>query len=72
MQPEVFAELGLIVFHECHPLHVRKDDSSRRGLLEGSRVLKGLRCVCYAKPEIADRETQVVAQDIPEWLSAAR
>ncbi|XNY04254.1 hypothetical protein ACMFL9_05935 (plasmid) [Sinorhizobium meliloti] len=40
MQPEVFSELGLIVFHECHLLHVRKDDSSQLGLLEGSRVLK--------------------------------
>jgi hypothetical protein len=32
MQPEVFANLGLIVFDECHLLHARKDDRSRRGL----------------------------------------
>jgi hypothetical protein len=32
MQPEAFANLGLIVFDECHLLHARLDDRSRRGL----------------------------------------
>jgi hypothetical protein len=32
MQPEAFANLGLIVFDECHLLHARPDDRSRRGL----------------------------------------
>ncbi len=32
MQPEAFASLGLIVFDECHLLHARPDDGSRRGL----------------------------------------
>lgn len=32
IQPEAFANLGLIVFDECHLLHARPDDRSRRGL----------------------------------------
>jgi superfamily II DNA/RNA helicase len=32
MQPEAFADLGLIVFDECHLLHPREEDRSRRGL----------------------------------------
>ena len=32
MQPEAFEGLGLIVFDECHLLHARPDDRSRRGL----------------------------------------
>jgi len=32
MQPDTFADLGLIVFDECHLLHPREDDRSRRGL----------------------------------------
>jgi replicative superfamily II helicase len=32
MQPEAFADLGLIVFDECHLLHPRKEDRGRRGL----------------------------------------
>ncbi len=32
MQPEAFANLGLIVFDECHLLHARTDDRGRRGL----------------------------------------
>jgi len=32
MQPKAFADLGLIVFDECHLLHPRKEDRGRRGL----------------------------------------
>lgn len=32
MSPEAFADLGLVVFDECHLLHAKKDDRSRRGL----------------------------------------
>lgn len=32
IQPEAFATVGLIVFDECHLLHPREDDRSRRGL----------------------------------------
>ena len=32
MQPEAFSGLGLIVFDECHLIHARPDDRSRRGL----------------------------------------
>lgn len=32
VDPDVFADLGLIVFDECHLLHPRDDDRSRRGL----------------------------------------
>jgi superfamily II helicase len=32
LQPEAFASLGLIVFDECHLIHARPDDRSRRGL----------------------------------------
>lgn len=32
MQPEAFAGLGLVVFDECHLIHARPDDRSRRGL----------------------------------------
>ncbi|MEI9990207.1 MAG: DEAD/DEAH box helicase [Rhizomicrobium sp.] len=32
MQPEAFEGLGLIVFDECHLLHPREEDRSRRGL----------------------------------------
>ncbi|WP_095012081.1 DEAD/DEAH box helicase [Tsuneonella mangrovi] len=32
VDPEAFADLGLIVFDECHLLHPREDDHSRRGL----------------------------------------
>jgi superfamily II DNA/RNA helicase len=32
MQPDAFAGLGLIVFDECHLLHPREEDRSRRGL----------------------------------------
>jgi superfamily II DNA/RNA helicase len=32
MQPEAFERLGLIVFDECHLLHPREEDRSRRGL----------------------------------------
>lgn len=32
VQPEAFADLGLIVFDECHLLHPRDEDRSRRGL----------------------------------------
>ncbi|HEX4196213.1 MAG TPA: DEAD/DEAH box helicase [Caulobacteraceae bacterium] len=32
MQPEAFAGLGLIIFDECHLIHARPDDRSRRGL----------------------------------------
>ncbi|WP_152047169.1 DEAD/DEAH box helicase [Aureimonas psammosilenae] len=32
MQPEAFVDLGLIVFDECHLMHARPDDRSRRGL----------------------------------------
>lgn len=32
LQPEAFAGLGLIVFDECHLIHARPDDRSRRGL----------------------------------------
>ena len=32
MQPDMFSDLGLIVFDECHLLHPREDDRSRRGL----------------------------------------
>lgn len=32
MQPEAFANLGLVVFDECHLIHARPDDRSRRGL----------------------------------------
>ena len=31
-QPEAFSDLGLIVFDECHLLHPRDEDRSRRGL----------------------------------------
>ena len=32
VQPEAFADLGLVVFDECHLMHPREDDRSRRGL----------------------------------------
>lgn len=32
MQPQAFSGLGLIVFDECHLIHARPDDRSRRGL----------------------------------------
>jgi superfamily II DNA/RNA helicase len=32
LQPEAFSDLGLIVFDECHLLHPREEDRSRRGL----------------------------------------
>jgi superfamily II DNA/RNA helicase len=32
VQPEAFADVGLIVFDECHLLHPREEDRSRRGL----------------------------------------
>lgn len=32
VDPDAFADLGLIVFDECHLLHPREDDRSRRGL----------------------------------------
>ncbi len=32
MQPDAFVDLGLIVFDECHLLHPRDEDRSRRGL----------------------------------------
>jgi superfamily II DNA/RNA helicase len=32
LQPDVFADLGLIVFDECHLVHPREEDRSRRGL----------------------------------------
>lgn len=32
VQPEAFASIGLIVFDECHLLHPREEDRSRRGL----------------------------------------
>src|SRR5882724_1564717 len=32
IQPDAFAGLGLIVFDECHLLHPREEDRSRRGL----------------------------------------
>ncbi|WP_118856107.1 DEAD/DEAH box helicase [Sphingomonas mesophila] len=32
VQPEAFAGLGLVVFDECHLMHPREDDRSRRGL----------------------------------------
>ncbi|WP_247316437.1 DEAD/DEAH box helicase [Bradyrhizobium sp. 48] len=32
IQPEAFAGLGLIVFDECHLLHPRDEDRSRRGI----------------------------------------
>lgn len=32
MQPAAFAGLGLIIFDECHLIHARPDDRSRRGL----------------------------------------
>lgn len=32
VDPDAFAGLGLIVFDECHLLHPREDDRSRRGL----------------------------------------
>ena len=32
VEPEAFANLGLIVFDECHLLHPREEDRSRRGL----------------------------------------
>lgn len=32
VQPEAFESVGLIVFDECHLLHPREDDRSRRGL----------------------------------------
>ncbi len=31
-QPDAFADLGLIVFDECHLLHPREDDKSRRSI----------------------------------------
>ncbi|MDX8536029.1 DEAD/DEAH box helicase [Mesorhizobium abyssinicae] len=32
VDPDAFTDLGLIVFDECHLLHSREDDRSRRGL----------------------------------------
>jgi superfamily II DNA/RNA helicase len=32
IQPEAFADLGLIVFDECHLVHPRDEDRSRRGI----------------------------------------
>lgn len=32
VNPDAFQDLGLIVFDECHLLHPREDDNSRRGL----------------------------------------
>ncbi|ACB97311.1 DEAD/DEAH box helicase [Beijerinckia indica] len=32
VDPDAFADLGLIVFDECHLLHPREEDRSRRGL----------------------------------------
>jgi superfamily II DNA/RNA helicase len=32
MRPEAFAEVGLIVFDECHLIHPRDTDQSRRGI----------------------------------------
>ncbi|WP_377848687.1 DEAD/DEAH box helicase [Bosea sp. UC22_33] len=32
MQPEAFSGMGLVVFDECHLIHARPDDRSRRGL----------------------------------------
>lgn len=32
VDPDAFSDLGLIVFDECHLLHAREDDRSRRGL----------------------------------------
>jgi hypothetical protein len=40
VQPEAFAELGLIVFDECHLLHPREEDRSRRGLDSMLAILK--------------------------------
>lgn len=31
-QPDAFADLGLVVFDECHLLHPREDDKSRRSI----------------------------------------
>lgn len=32
VQPEAFASVGLVVFDECHLIHAREDDRSRRAL----------------------------------------
>ncbi|MBY8824285.1 DEAD/DEAH box helicase [Sphingomonas colocasiae] len=47
-QPEAFADLGLVVFDECHLLHPRDDDRSRRSVDAMLAVLNLVRIAPHA------------------------
>ena len=53
LQPDAFAGLGLIVFDECHLLHPREEDRSRRGLDAMLAILNLTLCRAHRRPASA-------------------
>jgi superfamily II DNA/RNA helicase len=66
-QPEAFADLGLVVFDECHLLHPREDDRSRRSI---DAMLSVLNLATIAK----DADFLLIsammrnAQEMSDWI----
>lgn len=68
MQPEAFADLGLVVFDECHLLHPREPERSRRGVDAMLAVLN----LAAAAPEADFLLLSAMmknAVEIAEWLN---
>jgi len=69
MQPEAFANLGLIVFDECHLLHARKDDRSRRGL-DAMLCLLNLTAAAPGADLLLMSAMMKNTQEIADWVKA--
>jgi superfamily II DNA/RNA helicase len=67
VQPEAFADLGLIVFDECHLLHPRDDDRSRRAL-DAMLVVLNLTSLAPNADLLLLSAMMKNTQEIAEWI----
>jgi superfamily II DNA/RNA helicase len=69
LQPEAFGNVGLIVFDECHLLHPREEDRSRRGL-DAILTLLNLTHLAPAADLLLLSAMMKNTEEIAGWISA--
>jgi hypothetical protein len=68
VDPDAFADLGLIVFDECHLLHPREEDRSRRGL-DAMLAILNLTRIAPASDLLLLSAMMKNTQEIAGWLA---
>ncbi|RIV84005.1 helicase [Aurantiacibacter xanthus] len=68
IDPDAFQDLGLIVFDECHLLHPREDDRSRRGL-DAMLVILNLTRIAPDADLLLLSAMMKNTQEIADWIA---